>query len=77
MMMTEAQIKALGDVAAKAAFRAIDKGEQLGGDKNRAQFVSMVHSTLLAIPVSQRSDEVQHFLQVYQDGAFGASALNS
>lgn len=60
--MTPDQIRTLGDVAAKAAKRAIKKADQVGVDQNRGQFVAMVTSALLAIPEELRGEDTIDFL---------------
>lgn len=67
-------ITQLGEVAAKAASRAIRNGDRAGVDQNRGQFVAMVNGVLNDIPADLRGDEAVAFLEQYRDGAYGASA---
>lgn len=60
--MTPEQITTLGEAAAKAAKRAIDKANQVGIDQNRGQFVAMVASAITAIPEHLRGDSAKDFL---------------
>lgn len=60
--MTPEQITSLGEAAAKAAKRAIDKANQVGIDQNRGQFVAMIKQALVAIPEELRGEATQDFL---------------
>ncbi len=68
--MSPEQITSLGEVAAKAANRAIQKASTLGYDQNRGQFVSMVKTALQAIPIQLRGHEASEFLVTYADSAY-------
>ena len=68
--MTPEQITSLGEVAAKAAFRANSNGDRAGLDQNRGQFVSMVKAALTAIPMELRGEYAQDFLSTYATTAF-------
>lgn len=71
--MTNEQIGWLSEIAAKAANRAIEKGELVGVDNNRAHFVEQVKGALAAVPEGLRGDWAKQFLSKYKDGAYGAS----
>lgn len=60
--MTPEQITTLGEVAAKAAKRAIDNANKVGADQNRGQFVALVESALKAIPEELRGEATRDFL---------------
>lgn len=62
--MTPEEITSLGEVAAIAARRAIQKANQVGVDQNRGQFVAMVATALCAIPEGLRGKETIDFLRV-------------
>lgn len=63
-------ITRLGELAAKAASRAIDNGNRAGLDQNRGQFVAMVTNVLNDIPVDLRGEEAEAFLERYRNGAY-------
>jgi len=67
-------VSRLGEVAAKAATRAVRNRERAGLDQNRGQFVAMVSGVLEDIPAEQLWDEAKAFLAEFKDGAYGASA---
>lgn len=71
--MTPDQITFLGEVAAKAAVRAIRKADLLGRDQNRGQFVSMVASAVKAIPVELRGEAVLDFLENEAEAPYGTT----
>jgi hypothetical protein len=73
-MSDTTMITRLGEIAAKAANRAIKNGDRAGADQNRAQFVEMVKGGLKDIPGELLGDEARAFLEVYADGAYGAAA---
>lgn len=60
--MTPEQITSLGEAAAKAALRAIQKADRIGVDQNRGQFVQMVAMALEAIPEGIRGEAAVSFL---------------
>lgn len=67
----------LGEVAAKAANRAIRNGDRAGSDQNRGQFVAMVVGALKDVPADLRGEEASSFIAKYEDGAYGASAVGA
>ncbi|MGG4053999.1 MULTISPECIES: hypothetical protein [Delftia] len=68
--MTPEEITWLGEVAAKAAFRANSNGDRAGQDQNRGQFVAMVKGSLESIPVELRGDYARDFLDRYANSAY-------
>lgn len=68
--MTQNQISWLGEVAAKAAVRAIKNGDRAGSDQNRGQFVELVKDALETIPAETRGEEACSFLTQYARGAY-------
>lgn len=68
--MTPDDITWLGEVAAKAAFRANRNGDRAGQDQNRGQFVAMVKGTLEKIPEELRGEYAREFLDFYANGAY-------
>lgn len=71
--MTPAQITTLGEAAAKAAQRAIQKANQVGMDQNRGQFIQMVTNALEAIPENLRGEAVIDFLAHEAKSPYGKS----
>lgn len=72
--MTPEQITSLGEAAAKAALRAIQKADQIGVDQNRGQFVQMVAMALEAIPENIRGEATVSFLAHEAKAPYGQRA---